>query len=113
MMWRPGGPREGHSGQMRVTYSLNSRPGQDGPNDSLCILGRDRCTEHEGRTAGGPSVWTRSGRRVRWQPGPVEGDPPVAHRDVRVVADHQVVQHGDIEEPARGERLGGQVEVVR
>ena len=45
--------------------------------------------------------------------GPVEGHAPVAQRDVRVVADDQVVEQLDVEQTARGEGLGRQVEVVR
>ena len=64
-------------------------------------------------------TYTRSGRRsVRLSRlraaalRPIEGDAAVAQRDVRVVADHQVVEQGDVEQPAGGQRLGGQVQVV-
>ena len=44
---------------------------------------------------------------------PVERHAPVAQRDVRVVADDEVVEQLDVEQPAGRQRLGGQVEVVR
>ena len=47
------------------------------------------------------------------RPRPIEGNAPVAQRHVRVVADHQVVEQLDVEQAARGECLGRQVQVVR
>ena len=49
----------------------------------------------------------RSGRR------PPEGHAPLAQRDECVVADHEVIEQLDVQQPAGGERLGGEVEVVR
>ncbi len=80
--------------------------------------------------AGKPAKYTRSlarrpsaasaercrlGQLAARTPGlrPVEGHPAVPQRHVRVVADDQVVEQRDVEEPAGGERLGRQVEVVR
>lgn len=56
---------------------------------------------------------TASRRRVRWKTGAIEGDAPVPHRDVGIVADDEVVQDGDVEETAGRERLRRQVQVVR
>ena len=53
-----------------------------------------------------------SGGRARPR-GPVEHDPAIAQRNVRVVTDHEVVEQPDVEEPAGGHRLGGEVQVVR
>ena len=44
--------------------------------------------------------------------GPTGRDAAVAQRDVRVVADDEVVEQLDVEQAARRERLGGQVQVV-
>ena len=52
-------------------------------------------------------------RRARRGAGPVEGDAAVAQRDVGVVADDEVVEQVDVQQPAGGQRLGGQVQVVR
>src|SRR3972149_2566710 len=49
-----------------------------------------------------------------WGPaGPIERDPAIPHRDPRIVADHEVVQDADVEEPACGQGLGRQMEVIR
>jgi hypothetical protein len=46
--------------------------------------------------------------------GRVEGwRTPIAERDERVVADHEMVEQLDVQETARSERLGREVEVVR
>ena len=45
-------------------------------------------------------------------PRPVERDAAVAQRDVRVVADDEVVEELDVEQPAGGQGLGGEVQVV-
>jgi hypothetical protein len=45
--------------------------------------------------------------------GPVEGDPPVAQRDIGIVADDQVVEQVDVQQPPGRQRLGREVEVVR
>ena len=44
--------------------------------------------------------------------GPVERDAAIAQRGVGIVADDQVVQQGDVQQPAGRQRLRGQVEVV-
>src|SRR3990172_6277488 len=54
-----------------------------------------------------------SGGAVRRHPGPIERDPAIPHRDPCIVADHEVVQDADVEEPARGQGLGRQMEVIR
>src|SRR5262245_287806 len=53
------------------------------------------------------------GRYVASHPtaGAVEADAPVAEAHERVVRDDEVVEDGDVEQPARGHRLGRQVEV--
>ncbi len=56
--------------------------------------------------------WTSSGGRTRSCQS-IERNPTVAQRDVGVVADHEVVQHVDVEEAAGRECLGGEVQVVR
>src|SRR3954453_16903371 len=55
-----------------------------------------------GRSSGG-AAWTES----------VERHAPVAERDPGVVADHDVVQDVEVQEPSRGDRLGGEVEILR
>ena len=45
--------------------------------------------------------------------GPIESHAPIAQRDVRVVADDQVVEQLDVEQSACCEGFGRQVEVVR
>jgi hypothetical protein len=45
--------------------------------------------------------------------GPPEGDTAIPKRHPRVLADHEVVQHVDVEEPSGRERLRRQVKVVR
>ena len=80
-----------------------------------------RNTGRVGRAAGAVYPVASSGpevsRRRRAVPGldlgPVERHAAVAQRDVRVVADDQVIEQLDVEEPPRRERLGRQVEVVR
>src|SRR6185436_10034042 len=54
-----------------------------------------------------------SGGRGRTVAGAVERHAPVPQRDIGVVADDEVVEDVDVEEAARGEGLGGEVEVVR
>jgi hypothetical protein len=49
-----------------------------------------------------PSVPTRA----------IEGHPAVPKADERVVADHEVVQDGNVEEPAGSHGLCGQVQIV-
>src|SRR6266705_1587682 len=44
--------------------------------------------------------------------GPVEGDAPIAERHVRVVADDEVVEQGDIEQSSCRQGLGREVQVV-
>ena len=45
--------------------------------------------------------------------GPIERDAPIAHADVDVMADDEMVEHGHVQQPASGDRLRGQVEVIR
>src|SRR5204863_348163 len=63
------------------------------------VSGRSR---DPGRSSGG-AAWTES----------VERHAPVAERDPGVVADHDVVQDVEVQEPSRGDRLGGEVEILR
>ena len=67
--------------------------------------------------AAGCGAGSRAGRAAqsaaRAPCRPVERDAAVAQRDVGVVADDEVVEQLDVEQAAGGERLGGQVEVVR
>lgn len=44
--------------------------------------------------------------------GPIERHAPVTQRDIGVVADHQVVEQLDVEQPAGGQCLGCQMQVV-
>jgi hypothetical protein len=62
------------------------------------------------RLAGRRSGPVRGGSRGR---RPIEGDAAVAERDVRIVADHEVVEQGDVQQASGGEGLGGEVQVVR
>ena len=52
-------------------------------------------------------------RRRRPEPGSVEGNAPVAQRDVGVVADDEVVEQVDVEQATRRQGLGGEMEIVR
>ena len=60
-----------------------------------------------------PRSGGQSAAALRRRRRSIEGDAAVAQRDVRVVADDEVVEQADVEQPAGGERLGGQVQVVR
>src|SRR6476646_7916261 len=71
-------------------------------------------------SGGQPGQYTRSLRRDRRSVGPagvdlgpVERHAAVAQRDVRVVADDQVIEQLDVEKPPRGKCLGRQVKVIR
>jgi hypothetical protein len=54
----------------------------------------------------------RSARRDAAEPDAVERHAPVPQGDERVVSDDEMVEKVDVEETARGKRLGGQVEIV-
>ena len=100
---------------------LGRRPGRDRGRVTPMAAGSGRAgprsipeARRSGRraspAAGASQAYARRPARRR---RPIEGDAAVAQRDVGVVADHEVVEQVDVEQPAGGERLGGQVQVVR
>ena len=93
---RPGAGRAGRCGKARAVYALAPRPRRP-----ACLR---RCVGSVGQA-------TRSSARAPRR-RPVEGDAAVAQRHVGVVADDEVVEQADVEQPAGGEGLGRQVQVV-